>query len=1435
MPLHGGPLEELRQKFLPVRDPLSRAFGTAGPESAPSRASLEEAKAEERQKERTRKAMASFRYMLQTHKETGKRISPVEAKSELANFELTGKNALLGQEMLEKLGIGEIESRVRLFRSRRSQVSDRVQAQRIKEAGDERRLQEASFAAAELQHRADMGRGTAQRELDMQVQPRLGIPGLGTKSPVRIMDEAFQRGQEKVFDFSRLNNPTPFNVASTALITVIGGIGEGYLQHTRSQEWAAIQSGKASRGEYDSSQELVQLSKDTLGASGNLAIGIVELLTLGGASVPLSGIKHAGRGAAKTFGRVTATELADEVSQAVRKLDAKQLAHGIRKLTGASPAIAIDVAKGLKKADADGALPQIIEGAAKALPDSPQKAAQASTPTRTPLEAQKAVVKGSGAQTQVSGADKASTAAKVQDSGSIRGGSISAVLPEGLQKSTPRYGFKDKTFALKFASDYDKAAYIVAGKGQSKAHKKFVKWLADNDLDLSEAVRRGEEIRAEVKAVAKDAETGTTITVGKAVPKATGKKLSETIAEGGNAIDARIATVQARRDARLKGTKKRKKTAGFEDIGPEDLKDAAELGALFIAKGVTKFAEWSVAMVEVYGAGIKPHLRKMWVAARTGDVDTVSKRAVADTLEDRATGIANQVQFRETEQGLINAVSSATGKSTDEWMEAGRELYELSLKGEFPSPQEMAIRIARGEETATGDLIGFLIQGKRALRNRLDQARAALDLDPTSKELAHIVDSIETEMDVFTTNIQAGVKGPWSDVGRAMQGGLTLDEGSVTDVLQAAKRAAAKGGRELDAKSEARITELVADLNRKDAQIEALRQGGSRADADVVVKEARTKKKFDKAALGEERAQLYADLKEVLSRPTGGSVGSGLGGFTPGQFRVTQEVAEILKDLTANYVKSGIATLEEVVVSIKNVLREQFGIDASDQDIIDAIGLKGDGTPATDIQKKIAALKREAARESTPNKARIQTEIDELQEQLASKTFIEPPKKPKPKKTTELELLEAERDVARRKVRAAIEDEKRSKAARALRSGAQAVRQYKLGTDIGTLTRQGLFTWGSPRNWPAGVRGLKEAFKAIVDERMVALWERNSRLAKTQDGRSLEAIRKKAGLNRSDSVLEVEELISLQAAKKIPYIGQLFGKLGDAQLVFINTVRNEIFDTGVRAGLSEVELATRAHFVNNATGRGNIKSVPTWLQVIMTAPRYESSRWGILGEPFVNIQKAVKGDKGARRNLEDMGTTAASLFALYKAAELAGYETEWDVLHPDFGKLRKGDKVWDVTAGLAPRLRDSLRLLSLVFSGGDVFQSSKTIIGGSAVRTISPAVRLSGGVLSTQTQKALGAEEPRDPFSGWETEDDEWWQLASPLVIGAAIENWQAEGPLSGMDAALKEFIGGGISRYPKPDQARWKWFPQDSGGSIDLPGSSTGGGLPGADIVGGG
>lgn len=434
-------------------------------------------------------------------------------------------------------------------------------------------------------------------------------------------------------------------------------------------------------------------------------------------------------------------------------------------------------------------------------------------------------------------------------------------------------------------------------------------------------------------------------------------------------------------------------------------------------------------------------------------------------------------------------------------------------------------------------------------------------------------------------------------------------------------------------------------------------------------------------------------------------------------------------------------------------------------------------------------------------------EIKNLEQQLKDGRFSTPQKKSIKEQKIDQEILDAQarKRVLQKQIDMGIRDMYRSKTEKIVTGTLDFARASQLGGDLGVITRQGLFF--NPITKPKAVgKAFQNAFKSAFSEQSLAKIEHVMENARI-DGKALAPIRKKAGLSLTTSMNHAEEVAFARLIKKVPIIGdKVGGSLERFQTAYLNTIRSEVFDQAVRKGFTDEELAVRARFINNATGRGNVKNVPKLAQLVFTSPRYEISRWGTLAEPFKNVKQVGldafmrnPANRGAIENIKDLAGTAAMVYGVFKTAEIAGYEVNYDPTSSDFLKMRKGDDVWDVSAGLAPRIRDVMR--AVIYSldptyGKTVFDVSKDAFS----RSINPAVKTPADIATKGFQRGVLKEDKPKGISGFEAkegEPDGIMQL-SPLIVQSFLQALNENGPQAATWAALREFVGSGANRYPE-------------------------------------
>ena len=796
-----------------------------------------------------------------------------------------------------------------------------------------------------------------------------------------------------------------------------------------------------------------------------------------------------------------------------------------------------------------------------------------------------------------------------------------------------------------------------------------------------------------------------------------------------------------------------------------------------------------------------------------------------------ATGLANQVQEREAIDGVLNKIDSVKGKTAEELHAMGRESGVTTS-----AATKLAEDIATGDVALTPENIGKLLEGKRLKLNEIADLRAKAAKDP-GKYSEALFDA-EAELQTYLDNVQSG-KGQWSDMGRALQVGTTLEYGNIEDVLAKAKAS----GKEVSEKVAAALKKQSDDWAKAEADHQAKIAELQREKAKEAISTARRSAKPAKVeALRKERADLLNEFKNL--RNTSAGVGSrknkgAASKITAEDLKFAKDQAIIVKRIAENIIREGAVHIEDVILKVKLAFKD-IDIDLEDQAVIDAMATAEKGATKSELAERLAALRKQArgmssdvkeaqyqamrdrvsTKEFRENNAtwkkkfKLDQEIKDLETQLKDGRYRIPQKKSIKEQKIDQDILDAQarKRVAQQRIDNAIRDQYRSKTEKIAQGVRDLIQGTILGSDFGVLGRQGLFAWGG------GIKDIPAALKNTAisirrGEKGMAQVEHTIETAKF-NGRALDPIRRKAGLSLTTGGGRSEELAFSRLIKHIPVIGEVIGgSLERGQSAFINTIRAGMFDRAVRAGFSESELAMRARFINNVTGRGNV-APNKFFRDILTSPRYEASRWGTIGEVFRNPTRLAvdfatgKGlNKAAATNLRDLTATAGEVFVVAGAlVTFGGYEWDnaADPTSSDFLKLRKGDEVYDLTAGLGPRMRDIMRLVIYASTGNG---KSIGTAGKAALRPISPVIMTFVEQGARKTQKDLmGVDEAeiKNTF-GFESDPEEVQGILAfaPLILQSFIENERkVQGGKSTRDVTARqvgaEAVGFGAMSYPK-------------------------------------
>jgi hypothetical protein len=845
-------------------------------------------------------------------------------------------------------------------------------------------------------------------------------------------------------------------------------------------------------------------------------------------------------------------------------------------------------------------------------------------------------------------------------------------------------------------------------------------------------------------------------------------------------------------------------------------------------------------------------------------VEDVSKPAPeAKTPETGAegpktTGLANQAQLREVEAGIIDKAGPIEGKSAKHWQGEGRRLVD-----EGADYEALAERIGRKEESLTGESTGILLEGKVRLLNELERIRKRLKEGKASNAE---YDSAHERLQSYVENVQAG-KAEWSDVGRALQAGTELDTGNYAAVIEHSKDVGAKFNAEGRVELEA-LTQKVAERDARTAEFEA-REAEIKANAEVNATYTKGNRRFSREAALKEIDSVFKEMEALKSgKGMKGKKTGAVSPIGPEDLKQAAIRAGLVTRLTVAYAKLGAANLEELIITVQKAVKERMGFEVSRQEVIDEFAKRQPGKTLSQAQKEYNALKTDARRlsseaqakaakkaEAAAEKAKLRADLAEKKaktardkkaaeslaraareeardaEALANKTRREFEKIEKRKAELKRQIedykqqldtgefrvetreevkirqdiknLKAERDMYSNAVKSRIRQAAKTRREIAMEALIDWHRSWKLGQDIGTLARQGAAAAGHPF---VGARAIARGIKAARSDAGLQAVMNDIRNAEIGNVKAM-IVQKEAKLSLTDNLSHPEEVIAGRLFSKIPGLKSLAGKpLERFQLAQLNYLRSEIFNNAARAGFSKSELGNLARGLNNLTGRGNVREIPPFLEIIMTSPRFEFSRWGTIGEigrqPLRLTRELVRGrwDRSSAMLIKDMGSIAAVSYGLFKLAEANGYKLNYDPKSSDFLKMRKGDDVWAIGAGLDVRLRDILRFV-FTLSGDEAAQTGRDIIGSAVTRTTSPSITTPFNFTAQWIQRASGKQENKiiDPITGRTLDENEktFWAYM-PLIVQATHESMK-DGPFAAMWTWAREFVGTNVNRYPVP------------------------------------
>lgn len=292
-------------------------------------------------------------------------------------------------------------------------------------------------------------------------------------------------------------------------------------------------------------------------------------------------------------------------------------------------------------------------------------------------------------------------------------------------------------------------------------------------------------------------------------------------------------------------------------IDPAELADYAIVGADHLTRGLTKFADWSVAMVKEFGEKITPHLKDIFTQATHERSDAARKlsiaakndpEAIAKVLETKKKALETSIAKLEkkiAEGDLSKQAGKASRPSVKEVEALQQRRDELSrdlegMREHANKVKELEAAIAEKEKKiSSGDLsakasaanrpnskaIETLKQERDALNKDLEKARVDA-AKPTADELTkRKVEAIQKAIDKVQEKLKSGDLSAESKAPQNRPAVQSVEE--VRQELEALQKDLAKARREAAKPTEQEIVKRQVDaIEEKIAERKAALKSG---------------------------------------------------------------------------------------------------------------------------------------------------------------------------------------------------------------------------------------------------------------------------------------------------------------------------------------------------------------------------------------------------------------------------------------------------------------------------------------------------------------------------------------------------------------------------------------------------------------------------------
>ena len=425
---------------------------------------------------------------------------------------------------------------------------------------------------------------------------------------------------------------------------------------------------------------------------------------------------------------------------------------------------------------------------------------------------------------------------------------------------------------------------------------------------------------------------------------------------------------------------------------------------------------------------------------------------------------------------------------------------------------------------------------------------------------------------------------------------------------------------------------------------------------------------------------------------------------------------------------------------------------------------------------------------------KVEDQLADLNKQLETGDFVIKEKPVQRKLPPALERKEVELKIARKKVRAAVEDMVPLTLKRGFVETVNTLRTLKATADMSYLFRQGAFL--AARRPIKAAKAFGQSAQAFFSEFKAEQIDKGIRSAPHH------YLREKAGLHITETggrISNREEVFMSRVAEKIPLYGKIV-KASDRNMVTgLNLLRTAAFDGFLEKfpNATHAELKAWADYVNVASGRGNLgqfKQAGNTLSLGFFAPRFAVSR---IQTPFKVLQH-WKEPRVRKEIAKDMVATVGAGVTVLALAKLAGYEVGDDFRSPDFLKIIVGNTKIDIFAGFQQPARVIMRTSGVLTDNlgltdfGTENLSPLELWGRFSSYKLNPIITMP---LELMRGKSMVGEERTPTETAIES--------IMPMFLSDVRDAWRLEGPGQAAMVGGLTFFGVGANTYEKSGGAK--------------------------------